>query len=59
MIEKAITWFTINRKKIGYTLGGINVLSGIMCLSGYGQTSTGFIQIFVGSIIIFDAWLAL
>ena len=25
MIEKAITWFTINRKKIGYTLGGVNI----------------------------------
>jgi hypothetical protein len=59
MIEKAITWFTINRKKIGYTLGGLNVLSGIMCLAGYGQFSNGLIQIFVGTILIFDAWLML
>jgi hypothetical protein len=59
MIDKLATWVTINRKKIGYTLGGINILSGIMCLSGYGQFSTGMIQLFVGSIIIFDAWLAL
>jgi hypothetical protein len=59
MIEKAITWFTINRKKIGYTLGSVNILSGIMCLLGYGQFSNGLIQIFVGSIIIFDAWLML
>jgi hypothetical protein len=59
MIEKAITWFTINRKKIGYTLGGVNILSGIMCLSGYGQFSTGLIQIFVGTFVIFDAWLML
>jgi hypothetical protein len=59
MIDKLATWVTINRKKIGYTLGGINILSGIMCLSGYGQFSTGIIQLFVGSIIIFDVWLAL
>jgi hypothetical protein len=59
MIEKAVTWFMINRKKIGYTLGGINAMSGIMCLLGYGQTSTGLIQLFVGAFIIFDAWLML
>jgi hypothetical protein len=58
-MEKAITWFTINRKKIGYTLGTLNILSGVMCVSGYGQFSNGMIQIFVGSVIIFDAWLML
>jgi len=56
MIEKAVTWFTINRKKIGYTLGILSIMSGIMCLLGYGQTSTGFVQIFVGTVIVFDAW---
>jgi len=59
MIDKLATWVTINRKKIGYTLGGVNILSGVMCLSGYGQVSTGLIQIFVGTFVIFDAWLML
>ena len=58
MIEKAIIWFTINRKKIGYTLGGLNVLSGFNSLIS-GQTSNGMIQLFVGSVLIFDAWLML
>lgn len=55
MIEKAITWFTINRKKIGYTLGGLNLLSGLSLL-GTSQAGNGMIQIFVGVVIIFDAW---
>lgn len=55
MIEKAIFWFTINRKKIGYTLGVLNILSGLSLL-GTSQVSNGILQIFIGSIIIFDAW---
>lgn len=50
-------WFTENRKNIGYTLGGLNILSGVMCLNGYGSTSTGYIQLFVGAVFIFDAWM--
>jgi hypothetical protein len=59
MMDKFLFWFTENRKKIGYTLGVTNILSGIMCLNGYGQYSTGLIQIFVGTFVIFDAWLML
>jgi len=55
MIEKAIFWFTINRKKIGYTLGVLNILSGLSLL-GTSQVSNGILQIFIGSVIIFDAW---
>ena len=57
MMEKIMFWFTENRKNIGYTLGGLNILSGVMCLNGYGSTSTGFIQLFVGAVFIFDAWM--
>ena len=57
MLEKLVFWFTENRKKIGYTIGGLNILSGVMCLNGYGQPSTGIIQSFVGTVFIFDAWL--
>jgi hypothetical protein len=55
MIEKAIFWFTVNRKKIGYTLGVLNILSGLSLL-GTSQVSNGILQIFIGSVIIFDAW---
>ena len=55
MIEKAIFWFTVNRKKIGYTVGTINVLSGLSLLA-MGNTMNGVIQLFVGSVLIFDAW---
>jgi hypothetical protein len=55
MIEKAVTWLAINRKKIGYTLGILNILSGLSLL-GTSQASNGILQIFVGSVIVFDAW---
>jgi len=56
MIDKFVFWFTENRKKIGYSLGTLSILSGIMSLLGYGQPSTGLVQIFVGTVIVFDAW---
>ena len=56
MLDKIIFWITENRKNIGYTVGGLNILSGLMCLNGYGSTSTGLIQIFIGIVLIFDAW---
>ncbi len=48
-------WFTENRKKIGYTLGALNLL-GALTLFSSGQSANGFIQLFVGSVLIFDAW---
>lgn len=55
MIEKAITWFTINRKKIGYTVGVLSIMSGLSLLSS-SQSATAMLQIVVGTIIVFDAW---
>jgi hypothetical protein len=56
--DKVIFWFTENRKKIGYTLGIINVLCGVNSLAT-DQPSNGMIQIFIGTVLIFDAWLML
>jgi hypothetical protein len=56
MKDKILFWFTENRKKIGYTLGTLNVLSGLSLLAS-GNTSNGVIQLFVGSVLIFDAWM--
>jgi hypothetical protein len=55
MMEKTMFWFTENRKKIGYTLGTLNVL-GALTLFVNGQTTNGLIQLFAGSVLIFDAW---
>ena len=55
MISKLVFWLGMNRKKIGYSLGGINVLCGLNALA-VGQTSTGFILLFVGFVLAFDAW---
>ena len=56
MMDKVIFWFTENRKKIGYSLGGLNVLGGLGSLAN-GHTGNGLIQIFAGSVLIFDAWM--
>jgi hypothetical protein len=58
MLDKFVFWFTENRKKIGYTLGALNVLGGASLLAS-GNTSNGVIQLFVGSVLIFDAWMML
>ena len=55
MIDKLMFWFSENRKKIGYTLGILNLLVGVNSLLS-GQTNNGLIMIFVGSVIVFDAW---
>jgi len=55
MMDKLVFWFSENRKKIGYTLGILNLLLGVNSVIT-GQTNNGVIMIFVGSVIIFDAW---
>jgi hypothetical protein len=55
MINKFVFWLGMNRKKVGYTLGIGNMLCGIASLA-IGQTSTGFILLFVGFVLAFDAW---
>ena len=55
MKDKLIFWFSENRKKIGYTLGTLNILSGFNSLYT-GQTSNGLMMLFVGSVLIFDAY---
>lgn len=55
MLEKFVFWFTENRKKIGYTLGALNILGGLSSLS-IGNTTNGLILLFVGVVLVFDAW---
>jgi hypothetical protein len=56
MMDKFIFWFTENRKNIGYTLGALNLVGGLSMLAS-GQNMNALIQIFVGSVLIFDAWM--
>jgi hypothetical protein len=49
-----LEWFGRHRTTIGYTVGGCNVLNGILSVL-IGDTSTGIFFIVMGSVIIFDA----
>jgi len=53
-MEKFMEWFGRNRKTIGYTVGGLNVLNGVVSLVT-GNFWSGIIFIVLGSAIIFDA----
>lgn len=52
--ENIMFWLTVNRKKIGYSLGAINIL---LALNTFSQSFVeGMILLFTGSAILFDAW---
>lgn len=46
-------WFDRNRKTIGYTVAGLNILGGLSLLSGE-QLTNGWLQIFLGGVIAID-----
>ena len=54
MKDKIIDWCAIHRKKIAYSVAGINILSGLSLFAS-GQATNGWISIFIGSIIALDA----
>ena len=54
MKDKIIDWCAIHRKKIAYTIAGINILSGLSLLAA-GQNFNGLVQIFLGGVIALDA----
>ena len=53
-MEKFFEWFGRNRKTIGYTVGGINMLNGIISVVA-GDIANGIFWIILGSAIVFDA----
>lgn len=53
MIDKFFIWVGRNRKAIGYTVAGGNILCGLSLLSG-GHNSDGWMFIILGSFIAFD-----
>jgi hypothetical protein len=54
MMEKFMEWFGRNRITIGYTIGGINVLNGVVSVA-LGDMLGGVFFIVLGSAIIFDS----
>jgi len=56
MMDKLLFWCAEHRKKIGYTWGVLNAVSGIHSIMN-GQTTNGIIILFVGTVLIFDAWI--
>ena len=53
MTDKIIDWCTIHRKKIAYAIAGLNVLGGASLLLS-GQDTNGWLQIFIGGVILLD-----
>jgi hypothetical protein len=55
MKEKFLVWFGQNRKAIGYTIGGLNLL---VALSYFiqGQLGLMLLWIVIGFTIVFDTW---
>lgn len=55
MKDKFLVWLGLNRKPIGYTVGGLNVLSGIS-YAMQGQFGMCLLWLVVGGVIILDTW---
>ena len=55
MLDKFFIWVGRNRKEISLTIGGVNLLSGIVALvnGNYGLALAGFT---IGGFLIFDAY---
>lgn len=54
-MTKFLIWFYRYRIPIGYTLGGVNVVSG-MFETALGNTFSGVLWLGIGAIILFDTW---
>lgn len=52
---KIVEWVKANRHAVGYTVGGLNIASGVVNIL-IGNVYTGIFNIIVGSFIIFDTW---
>ena len=53
-MNKFFEWFDRNRKTIGYTVGGLNVLNGLTNLL-VGNVLNGILWVVIGAAIMLDA----
>lgn len=54
MKDKIFIWFNKNWKPIGYTVGAVNIMSGIADIA-IGNTWQGMFWTLIGSMIVYDA----
>ena len=54
MKDKFFEWFGRNRKTIGYTVGGLNLLAAVSYLI-QGQYGLAMLWLFVGNMIVYDS----
>lgn len=52
-MEKFLNWFGRNRIAVGYTVGGLNILSGLVNVL-VGNILSGIIWVIIGTAIVFD-----
>jgi hypothetical protein len=50
-----LNWIKANHYAVGYTVGGLNISSGIVNIL-IGNVYTGIFNIIIGSFIMFDTW---
>ena len=53
-MDKFFEWFGRHRKTIGYTVGGVNLGSGIAAIAG-GSVWPGIVWLILGIALVFDA----
>jgi hypothetical protein len=53
MMNNFLNWFGRNRKTIGYTVGGLNVVDGIVSIA-FGDYTNGMLWLVVGTVILID-----
>lgn len=52
---KFVQWFERNRKTIGYSIGGLNIVSGLGHMAD-GQFWPGIVWLVLGIALVFDAY---
>lgn len=55
MLDKFFVWFGNNRKTIGYTIGGLNVLGGINHVL-HGDYGLALLWFIIGGFLILDSY---
>ena len=53
-MHKFLEWFEHNRKPIGYTIGGLNIGSGVGQIA-VGNVPAGVLWVIIGAVIVFDS----
>jgi hypothetical protein len=53
MMNKFLDWFSKHRKTIGYTVGGLNLIDGIIGFA-FGDYTNGILWTLVGIVILID-----